>query len=99
MLPTQELTAEDYEALEDVGVLVLEVPSDLADASEAEIANYLTTQLNEGFKATAARMAALGTTTPSATESGENELRFSEEEEAELLELVNHPANQLGGHF
>jgi len=99
ILPTQELSAGDYEALEDSGVLVVEVPSNLSESSEEGIADYLTAQLNEGANATAARMAAIGTSDPSAAVSGQEELELSDEEEAEFLEFVNDPANQLGGHF
>lgn len=99
ILPTQELSAQDYEALEDSGVLVVEVPSNLSQASEASIADYLTAQLTEGANATAARMAAIGTADPSAAALGQDELQLSDEEETEFLEFVNDPANQLGGHF
>ena len=99
ILPTQELSAAEYELLEDSGVLVVEVPTDLAESSEAGIAAYLTAQLNDGAQATAARMAAIGTTDPSVTTDGQNEVQLSDEEEAEFLEFVNDPANQLGGHF
>lgn len=101
ILPTQELSAEDYEALEDAGVLVVEVPEHLSQSSEASIADYLTAQLNEGATVTAARMAAIGTSDPSATTTvvAPDELQLSDEDEAEFLEFINDPANQLGGHF
>ena len=99
ILPSQELSEEDYEALEDSDVLVIEVPQDLETSSESEIAAFLTAELTAGATATAKRMAAIGTTDPAVAALSEDELQLSDEEEAELLEFVNDPANQLGGHF
>lgn len=96
VLPKQELSAWALEALEDAGVLVVKVPSNL---SEASIAAFLTAQLNEGASATAARMDAIDTSAPAAAVYGHDELHLSDEEEAEFLDAINHPVNQLGCHF
>jgi len=98
VLPQQELSAEDYEALEVAGILVVEVPVTLAQSSDASIANYLSKRLNEGANATAARRAAIGTADPPAVRR-ENESRVCVEDESRLLQFINDPANQLGGHF
>ena len=97
VLPSQELDAEDLAVLERSGVLVVEVPQSLSEASEEKIATYLTSQLSEGYRWTAQRMAAMGTTDPASSDS--DELQLSEDEEQEFLEFVNDPANQIGGHF
>jgi len=98
VLPGQDFSAEDYEALEDAGVLVVEVPVTLAQSSDASIADYFTKRLNEGANATVARMTAIGTAGPPPVER-EDELRLSIGDESELIEFVNDPAKQLGGHF
>lgn len=96
VLPGQDLSPATYEALEDADILVVEVPEDLARSPADRIAAYLSAELNEGSKATSERMAALSAV---AAEPVHDELQLSEEEEAELLDFVNDPANQLGGHF
>jgi hypothetical protein len=70
----------------------------MSESSEAIIAAYLTAQLNEGANATAARMAAIGISATAAAVYGQDELQLSDEEEAEFLEGINDPVNQLGGH-
>jgi hypothetical protein len=100
ILPMQEVSFEDYELLEDLGMLVVEVPSYLKDASDTDVADYLTHLLDEGRRATAARMEAIGTADSDAAGVGkENDLHMSRDEDAALLDFVNDPANQLGGHF
>jgi len=98
VLAQQELSAEEYEALEDAGVLVVEVPSTLAQSSDASIADYLTCQLNDGTNATAARMTAIGNVDRSPLER-DDELLRAVDDEGKLLSFVNDPANQQGGHF
>ena len=98
VLPQQELSAEDYEALEDAGVLVVEVPAKLAQSSDASIADYLTGQLNAGTNATVSRMTAIGIVDPSPVER-EDALLRAVDDEGTLLEFVNDPANQQGGHL
>ena len=99
MLPNQELGAEAFSALESGGVLVVEVPQSFSEASNERIAEYLTSQLGDGQRETTARMAALGTSDPGHEDDGEADLRMNTDEEAEFLEFVNDPANQLGGHL
>lgn len=97
MLPSQELDAEELAALESSGVLVVEVPQSLSEASEEKIAAYLTSQLSDGHRETAQRMAAMGTTDPGSPDG--DDLQLSGDEEADFLEFVNDPANQIGGHL
>ena len=99
MLPTQELDAEAFSALESDGVLVVEVPQSFREASNERIAEYLTSQLSDGHRETTARMAALGTSDLGLDGDGTADLRMNTEEEADFLEFVNDPANQLGGHL
>jgi hypothetical protein len=59
--PYQQLSSDDYELLENSGVLVVEIPADVPSETDEEVARYLTQQLEAGVEATARRMAALGT--------------------------------------
>ena len=96
VLPNQGLALADYEVLEALGVLVVQIPADVPSGSNAAVARYLTEQLRVGSEATAARMTALGTVenVPNAAEYGDTGL--SREEEEGFLEFLNDPANQLG---
>jgi hypothetical protein len=92
--PGQPLSSEDFEVLEDLGLLVVQVPPSVP-SDRVAVAKYLTLQLRAGSKATEDRMVALSTwgadsdaTAPGGTRAKKNE--------AQLLELLNSPENQLG---
>lgn len=99
VLPNQELTAEDYDSLGDAGMLVIEVPAEMESKSKQDIASFLTTQLTEGEQATAAGMSALGVSDARTAGVDGMAVEMTDEEEAEFLDFLNDPANQLGGHF
>jgi hypothetical protein len=94
--PGQVLAFQDLEELEDAGVLVVQVPSSVPSESNAEVAKYLTGQLRAGTKATQDRMVALGTCEPATAAAGQRDLTQTKKAEAQLLELINDPVNQLG---
>lgn len=91
----QRLSPADCEALEDSGVLVVQLPADVPVDSNEAVAKYLTNQLNDGARATRDRMAALGTRkdVPEAVEPFGQVPSANEEDE--LVKLLNDPANAL----
>ena len=99
ILPSQELDDTAFAELERSGWLVVEVPESLTEASNDRIAAYLTTQLSEGRQETLQRVAAMGTSDAATQVDDGQDLEMSDDAEAEFLEFVNDPANQLGGHF
>lgn len=93
--PGQALSSEDFEVLEELGVLVVQVPPSVP-SNRADVAKFLTGQLRAGSKATAHRMTALSTC-GSATDATEQcDRPLSKKDEAQFLELINAPESQLG---
>lgn len=101
------LESEDYDRLEDAGLLAVEVPADMREASQAEIAAYLTQQLKCGERATLPRMNVADSDSQNAQfEFGVDDSLddfevkpMTQEEEKQFLDFVNDPVNQIGGRF
>ena len=88
-----------FDALEAAGLLVVEVPAALERESPSRIADYLNAQLAVGARATTERMAGLAACGPAPAPEESPAPELSDDEEADLLEFMNDPANQLGGPF